>query len=353
MITVPVSEGSEDVYKYNFSFTSVFSEDALQSEFEGLGGNVGAGASIDEFNVSDMKDILSGYREKISGQISEAGMDELDKSYYAVADTTSEYNQDKKMFGYRTSANNLVYLSQPSGIITNRPVVVEYGESVRVFAFKDDAQIENVKSGAEFSEKGIYSISFVSSADGDVDGKLGTVTFRIIDGPINDIDIFNAPKDFTIDSVKYENEDFSDNNENYCKMNIDGAYDFVVKYNKNSNVTYDVHIVRDATAPVVRISNGGLGYKVKGGAEIYSVEPDAQLRIEYEGNDVTSDGMNLERSGTYKVVVSDKAGNSRTYRLENTKKFSLSLKGVIITLVLIGAALAYLMHLSKQKVQVL
>lgn len=254
---------------------------------------------------------------------------------------------------YRLSMVNgtIVKSNVPSGAIVNNAVNIEIPEGVTATVKKDGEEYEF--AGLNFEEPGFYKISFYESSMTfsmvyAEEKDYPFITFRIVDGPVNDISMFNSPRGMHITNVTVDGEYVFDRNAilesnltadepeaeylDYYWMKEDGVYGFTLA-DDGDNISYTVSITRDTQAPTfnANIKNSVLSLE-------YLCDDIESYYLEKDGIPVESfSPLSIQGKGSYVYSIKDKAGNETTitFSLGNSIN-SASIVAVILIIVVLG-----------------
>ncbi len=237
-------------------------------------------------------------------------------------------------FGNKTSFTIVIdksvdfEMNVADGGITNDPVIINSNEKVTVTITKDDKPY-SYRLGDEIKEEGFYKVLIT-----DAYGNTKEVSFQIVykDGRTS-ID-YDLGDDVTITKVTKDGEEISCDS-NHLAFTEDGEY--VITYSQNGK-EYSFTLRLDTTAPEIMINGVSDGGKVDGVVTLTDMNEEGSIHVYKDGEEIDYKlGDELKDYGSYKVVVTDKLGNTRTYTFTlefqmNAWAIALISVGVLATL---------------------
>lgn len=247
-----------------------------------------------------------------------------------------------------------IWSNIPNGAIVNTSVSLIMPDTVTATVSKDGQLYEY--SGMNFTEEGFYKISFYESSLAfslvyPEEKDYPFLTFRIVQSPVNDITIFNAPQNTHIQYV-IRNEEYlylADMENpanapllNYYWMTEDGTYTFHV-LDDSEAYGYDVKLTLDKQKP-------SFGIQIKNGvaAVQYAADDIAYVELTLNGNQVSNfSPYEIKGKGDYILNVYDNAGNCASASFHLGNSFQSANVTAIVLVILIVLGILFVIRRSK------
>lgn len=312
----------------------------------------------DDFNPEDLteEDLLDMEDEIDEEDLMEranASLDELDAENpeenaafdYDMTETglTESYNSFVGLFSYYLFSGTEIQSSVQNGAVINGTVSLTVPDEVEYTVFVNGEETENPEK--RFSDPGFYRIVFKEPESLDFNMSYQSekdypyLHFRIVGKAVNDMEVFNAPKNAKITSVYFNNEAVLEGTEeepvslDFYQMPEDGAYSFKI-FSSVTGRTETVNVTKDTKAPgmSIGIKNGTASIK-------YSADDLAEFALWKNGELVSAfNPSTIKGKGSYELYVTDYAGNTTgvKFTLKNAVNFG-SIAAILLFLAIIAA----------------
>lgn len=210
------------------------------------------------------------------------------------------------------------------GGISNGPVTINLNEKANIIMTKD-GEAYGYNPGEQISEEGSYRAIITDSY-----GNEKEIHFQIVSAEARTDISFDLGDDVTITKVTKDGaEIFFD--DNHIEFKEDGTYEVFYVYEGKE---YSFALTLDTAAPEVTINGVEDGGTVDGSVTISDMTEEGTLKVYKDGTEIDYKlGDELSEYGSYKVVVTDRLGNSRTYSFT----LAFQMNGWAIALIAIGA----------------
>jgi hypothetical protein len=201
----------------------------------------------------------------------------------------------------------------------------------------------NYVMGGSISEGGAYSMRFDSDS---INAAIAPIkpyfSFRIIDGPTADMDIYNAPRGYAIMRATL------DGRELYAPsgvliMRADGLYEIEVSADYAGGRTQEVVILRDTAPPEFRLNGVEEGLPAKTDVTVEYLADDVDsVHLFSEGEEIYFADGAISLPGRYRLDVYDTAGNLASaefevaYRLNRASALLIAAGALLLVLGVVG-----------------
>lgn len=316
----------------------------------------------DSWNTEDVKnEVWNGEK----GNISNSSLENSSTAENGAADTLIEDTIDDKeeetpqidpvtglletyveelgMFQETLLTGSYFYANIPNGMITNSGVSLDLGEELESSVLKDGFPYEYEK-GSRFLEPGSYTV-YLSEEGMDYtvsysEKQAPEFHFRIVDGPVRDLEIFNVPKSLTLQTVSHNHNPVQIGGA-FFRLEKDGVYTAVMEDERGT--AWESTIVKDTAGPEVSVRTE------KDTAFLSYSSEDIEKVIVTKGKEKREVPIIYELSGKgdYAVDVYDFAGNvsSVSFRLS----YSMNRAAVFAIIFLLAAAFGVAIFLLRIK----
>lgn len=287
-------------------------------------------SALSQVTVNDIDKLISQVlleQEELEG----AGLSDSEKFQ-----TNQNYDRESGVFVYNISENAYLTVNVPNGAVVSDDVVVNVYGDMSIEAYKDD-KAYNLMSGAYITEHGDYRIEAVNKED----GSTAVIVFYIVKHPLANLTVYNAPKGFMISNIKVNGKN-TRAWMSYYKISTDGTYEITVENTKNSDISYNVTLVRDNTPPVISVLNMDSTNTVIVPALVSIIGDAAEYELYRNNKPVSFNGSSIEQTGKYVLTVRDAAGNSS--QLEFKVKGEVptgTIVLIVVLVVLVGGGTAW------------
>ena len=225
--------------------------------------------------------------------------------------------------------------SVPEGFVGNAGVYlsVSEGDAIAVKLFRNDEQISFVNNEA-VTQYGRYRMELD-----------GYSYFFTIASKVAGMDYYPAPVGMRFTEVRWNDEILELKSDQYAEMKEEGTYAFYLVDNEKNKK--EVVLEKDIQAPIVNVTVN------KSSATIQYGSDDIESVILYQnGEEVNFNGTSLQTPGTYKLVVSDGAGNETV--ADFTLNYQINGFGIAAILLIIATIIGGVVFvvIVKRKVKV-
>lgn len=258
------------------------------------------------------------------------------------------YVEELGLFRNTLLTGSYFYANVPNGMISNSAVTLELGEGMEAAVLKEGEPYEH-EPGMAFSETGSYTV-YLSEPGVDYmvsysDRTAPQFHFRIIDGPVRDMELFNVPEALRLLSVSRDGQPVQSGG-SYFRMERDGAY--TAEMEDGMGGTWQTTVVKDTSGPEFTVGiEKDFAYLSYGSEDIERVV-------------VTKDGESrevsliheIEGKGDYRIDVYDQAGNVSSAAFRLTYRFNRAAIAAILLLVAAAGAAVFFLVRTKKKIVV-
>ena len=251
---------------------------------------------------------------------------------------------------YTLKNGDRMYLSVPSGAVTEEPVQIAFSsENLGIYAIEKDGQSDYNVFAREFRDEGEYSLKLYWIDPTASEGESGfqiPVNFRIGRNVESEKRAICAPEGFHFRSVTVNGEQ-TEVPDRVLIPETDGIYEIVFEAATGPDVTYSYTVQIDTTPPELKFSQDISG-NVRVPVSYEKMETDSAVTVYLDYREAVFGDATLTRGGDYRIVVTDPAGNSRTYRFhaaeDNRRKIVMGVTGGILFL---AALLVYMKYIRE------
>lgn len=233
----------------------------------------------------------------------------------------------------RGNKDKRYYSSIPPRMITNGSVSFQMGNRSQYNLYCNGEQVSNDLSN--LSAEGAYVLE--SFEQGGVDAE--RFEFTILQSCTNALEEFTIPEGFRFTGISVNGAYAAVPRGTAYSMPSDGKYAFEFGCDE-IGLFYHVDVRKDTVAPRLEIS--GLVDGVARGPVSMSVaaQEDTSIQVIKDGQEInTPYDLTLEDYGDYRVIISDRAGNSSEYSFTIQMYFTMTSLLVFLLLLLIAAGL--------------
>lgn len=298
--------------------------------------------------------------ERANEQLGELDEESEASNYYSTeighTGFAESYDFSTEKYIYTMHSGGTVRTNMINGGITNGSVSFDVSDGVSFTIYKDGEETDYTET--HISDEGFYKIVF---SEEKVDfasyyeekGDYPFLHFRIVTSAVNDMNIYNAPKNSVITAIYFNGEVLEKDSEetpvaySSYKMNADGKYSFHI-HNFETDLDEKIVITKDTKAPNygITIKNGTATIK-------YGSDDIKTFSLWKNGEPVASFNPNtIKGKGNYQLYVTDYAGNctSATFSLKSTVN-SGSVIAIVLVVIIVAAGL-WLVRNTKTKINV-
>lgn len=256
------------------------------------------------------------------------------------------YDNAKRAFAHDLNevAPAMLYCSIASGMVTTEAVEVTVPAGCTAILYRNGEKVET-PNFSMISEPG----SYVVSISGNSASSIQPLKFTILSELSGLLDYYSMPSGFLILAVTLDDEPVV-----YSPLEADltGEGEYCVQYRCNATGNrYTLRFTTDHTPPVLALPGVVDGY-ARGPVDISDLEPEAEIAITLDNKYLTVPDKELTRSGVYDVVVRDAAGNTSQYHFTIMVYLNLNSYIFIAVFVILLAALAAYLLISRKRLRV-
>lgn len=342
-------------------------KELLESELSEMGETSSDESSVGD-NASAQKDVM-----EEDGTINEENLDSVINDYLGLDESgnlvdgaenrditeasglAAWYDPDNGLYCSILASGGRFYSDVPNGMITSNPVTlrVPEEEGVELLVYRNGEEYQYTPGKSIESAGSYYVYPSQDSAEFTNlygNGDRPVFHFRIVPPSVNDIGVFNAPEQCSIQTVVLNGETVfqaaSEETGRFYRLTKDGSYEITMNTPAGNAYTY---MTRDTQAPrfsVVSEKNRVL-------ISYYSSDA-AGCRLWKNGEELETSGLlsQISGSGNYTIEVYDAAGNTSTASFEIRYQMNMAAIMAIILLLLLIAALLLFFRRSRREVKV-
>lgn len=235
--------------------------------------------------------------EELSGKDSELGGNRI------MINSAVVYDREKRAYVYNAGRDE-VFSNAFSGMILTEPVWLSIPEGVVFHLYKDGKLLENVNC-SDISEPGAYTLT-----GDEVSASTEIMHFTIVSSVTGQLSRFQVPDGFVISSALLNGGKISAAR-TYVDLTTEGSYDVSYRCPATESV-YMFRVTVDHTPPTLALAEIRDDGTSKGPVDISDLEEGAQIGIWLNNEKISYEPI-LTRSGRYRIVVADEAGNMSIY----------------------------------------
>lgn len=234
-----------------------------------------------------------------------------------------------------------VGMTLPNGGVTTQKVALSVPDGLPVQISRSGNPVTVTDNNYEFTEVGAYVVTFGADNDEElVFTVVGEVTGMLYD--------YTLPAGFTLTSLTVNAQEMPVNT-NLIDMSEEGRYSISYRC-VNTGVTHDLNVTVDHTPPTLALEAVKDGF-ASGPVDISDLEKGAAISIFLNGDSLKY-AQTLTQSGTYRIIIADKAGNKTTYNFVIRVYNNASSYVFFVILIGMAAALTAYIVLSRRKLRV-
>lgn len=311
-----------------------------------------AGDSLDELESTTEYEFHGFSEEETEGTEESSPLDsEPVFSEYDLSECS--FSMKAGAYCYTLKNGEQIYMSVPAGAVADGPVDITFSsDDLGIYAIEKDGESDYNILSREFKDEGEYLLKLYWIDSAASEGEIGfqiPVSFQI-SGPVeSERRAVHAPTGFRFRSVSVDGKE-EEVPDRVLIPETDGTYEIVFEAVKNPDVTYSYTVQVDTTAPELRFSQD-LDGKIRVPVSFEKLEADSDVKIYLNYREAVFENDTLTRGGNYRIVVTDPAGNSRTYSFQaaedNRKKIAMGAAGGVLFLIALFIYMKYIReHMS-------
>lgn len=255
------------------------------------------------------------------------------------------YDPVKRAFAHEIGEvlSAMLYCSVPDGTVTDEMVSITVPGGCSAQLFRNGVQLDNPNLSS-VSRPGSYVLSISGSAAGSIQ----PLRFTIVDSVTGLIDSYRMPDGFLISAVTMNGMPVP---YSATEADLSSEGDYSVQYRcEAADLNWRLNVTTDHTTPELRLEAVTDGY-AKGPVDISDVEKDAAILVELDGKSIPYE-KTLTRSGSYRIVLTDKAGNTTEYRFSILVYFNVSSYVFLAVLAILIITLLVYLRVSSKRLRV-
>lgn len=256
------------------------------------------------------------------------------------------FDAKTRMYSYAVSGGSYyINSSVPNGMVTTGSVKLEIPEEISAVIYRDGEPDEDIETSS-IKQKGSYAVVVE-----DENSKQQILKFNIISERTGALNSYQLPDGFFISSVKIDNEQQKIVNRKVADLSKEGEYNITYRC-EAIGVDYVLKISVDHTPPVL-VLDGVENGKARNPVTVTGIEKSDNVKALYNEEKFSlKDGGVITSPGSYTITVTDNAGNAVTEKF--VIEFYLNEQGWIfgLLIVVIAAATAVYMVMSRKRLRV-
>ncbi|MDO5408534.1 MAG: hypothetical protein Q4F28_14595 [Eubacteriales bacterium] len=227
------------------------------------------------------------------------------------------YDPDADRYGYTLPSGASFYMSVPNGATAAGPVVISLPDTVTIYGISRNGEIETDLDGTLYREPGTYQVLCMGGQAGEKEAERSgfyrfTLSFIIIPYCESGRDLVNPPVGFRISRVLQDGMQIP-SKEAYLELHQDGMYRILFEKADQRELVYELEFVADRTAPALKFSRSIYEPVVAAPLSYQVTEADSTVEAYRNGEKLLLTGEPLTEGGTYRITVTDRAGNRQNY----------------------------------------
>lgn len=263
---------------------------------------------------------------------------EIDKGITFITEN-AYYEDESGMYCFPVkNSDDVLKSSVFDGMVVTGKVILDIPKEAGFSVYRNGEEFELDESS--ISRTGSYVINCNSNG-----AVIQIMTFMIVFEETGKIESYGMPPNFAVDKIVKDGEE-----QRLTRTEVDFTEEglYSVEYSCiSTGVKYNLDVKIDHTPPILQLKGVKNG-SANGPVDITDeLEKDARLVITRNGKDVTDEGTRLTKSGNYRIVVADNAGNTNTYQF--TIQVYFNTNSIIIFIILILGILALIFYIYKAR----
>ena len=298
------------------------------------------------------------------------------------------YNGAAKAYLQTFENRRYFYSSIPNESLTNRAVVFQLKDDLIFELIKDNKKMDYV-SGQVLKQHGVYQLRVLSPlnfqqnveeevTEGDISSNLDSLSklfsdatpkdeiqkelslenknayqayfnFRIITQAVNDLKFVKAPPGFLLQFVYLNNSMQERIGNDLFIIKEEGQYRVTMESQYKDKVLEEFTFRYDITPPQIVLEGLNSEDESEDMVLIKPTEENLTLKLFRNGNSEELTGRSVSKTGYYRLMASDEAGNIREYsfRIVSSKK-NLLLLGFLLLLLILALSIVYMQQMRKK-----
>ena len=273
------------------------------------------------------------------------------------------YSEAYESLLFYVGDRNVLLSDIPNQAVVSGPVCIKPASNVAQYVYYNG---EIIATPEEFiyTNPGYYDIvTFLygmENEDVDSDNVKASVVethfrFTLLSDNVSYISVVNPPPGYSFNKIEYMGNETAIPADDYFFLENDGEYYVEFVSDKDERLIYSVSFVRDTVAPIIYFDSDVFEREVKAPISYTIDEEEAEIRIFKDGMECKVSEENIiNQSGAYRIIVTDRAGNSRTYEFFlHGQNGAISIQLLYMFAAIVVAGLLYFWAVRKSRVTLL
>lgn len=232
-----------------------------------------------------------------------------------------------------------IHSTVTDGMMVTDAVAITPDEGVNLVIYRDGEKLEEVDL-AYISEPGSYVVASEMSGSNE-----RIMSFTIINSVSGKAKSYSMPSGFLMENAKLNGQEIYFER-TYVSLDAEGEYEIDYRCAR-TDISYKLVFEADYTPPVLKLEGVVDGAK-RGEVDISDIEDGAEVYLTLNGERLSGRKV-LTQSGDYKIVITDRAGNTTNYEFSILTYFNISsISFITLIILIIIAVIAYLMIERKR-----
>lgn len=253
------------------------------------------------------------------------------------------YNRSDGMYHYTVESSGAEILTNiVDGMVTTEPVCFEIPTGVTCQLYYEGRQVTN-PDYTNLTVPGRYLLDVSGSTQ-----SYQALKFTIVNSVTGILDEYRMPVDFEVREVRFNGQSISSGMSSVDLMQ-EGKYE-ITYYCRPTLKDYRLDITIDHTPPTLALE-AVVDDLAKGPVDLSDLEEWSSLYVEHNGKAIHPT-RRLSESGAYVVTVTDRAGNSTTYKFRIQFYFNISSLAFFIMIVVAVAAVSIYLVIYQKRMRI-
>lgn len=261
-------------------------------------------------------------------------VDDRDRVFVA---TGVIYDRNQRMYCYELGTAE-VGMSHPDGVITTQKVTISAPDGMPVHVWRDGEE-QTAPTEKGYTKPGAYKVEFGTNTAESL-----SLTFTIVSELTGAVTEYRLPSGFELTSLTV-NAQALDTRTNVVDMTDEGKYEIEYRCVR-TGVSYSLNCEVDHTPPKLKLSEVTKGH-ANGPVDISDLEKGTAITVRLNGEQIDY-APTLTRSGSYEIILQDKAGNRTVYSFVIRVYFNVNAWMFFVILAgLVVAVAVYILYTRK------
>lgn len=243
---------------------------------------------------------------------------------------TQSYNPSTGRYDMFTAGGSRFSSTVPHGTRGCREAVLYLEEGTEFTLYRDGEMVEYV-SGNVVKDKGDYRLETG-----------GSVFAFSVGAYVNRENLYTAPLGMTVSRLACDGEAQTVEHDRYVSMDRDGAYDIFLT--GETGETMEITLIRDSIQPEAELDIS------RGSASVLRMSEDVEsaVLIRDGGEPEELRGTQIRSPGTYRLILTDRAGNENSYEFSLHYQMNLyAVFAVVLMIALIAGGIVFVRYTKK------